>query len=140
VEATALASGANVSDVRAFNVTLFSVVADGSLTLALQAAGVNTTGAVLPVPPALGLQLNLAIQCPAGAVDATTGALLANTSTMLRSVSPGGALDASASLLANISARGGLGNISSVVVSLTPIVGAFALPGAHQPHARACSV
>jgi hypothetical protein len=123
VEATVLAYSANSSAVLAFNGTLFSVVDNGSLTRALQAAGVNTTAATLSVPPVTGIQLNLAIQCPTGVVD-VNGMALPNATVMLQNVSPGAALDASESLLSNLSSAG-LGNISSVVVSLTPTVGAF---------------
>jgi hypothetical protein len=121
VEATALAYSANFSDVLTFNATLFSVIGNGSLTLALQAAGVNTTDVALSVPPVTGVQLNLAIVCPAGAVDAN-GTALPDAATMVQSVSPG-MLDASSSLLGNLSSTG-LGDISSVVVSLSPTVGA----------------
>ncbi len=103
------------------NATLQSAIANGSLTAALQAAGVNTTGAELPVPPVVGAQLHVIVQCPDGAVGANA-TLLPNVTTMLTNVAPG-VLDASPLLLDNASDLG-LGNISGVVVSLTAIVGA----------------
>jgi hypothetical protein len=124
IEATVLAYSANSSVVLAFNATLFSVVDNGSLTRALQAAGVNTTAATLSVPPVTGLQLNLGIQCPTG-FDAK-GTALPNATAMVQNVSPG-ALDASTSLLMSNLSSAGLGNISSVVVSLSPTVGAFCM-------------
>jgi hypothetical protein len=133
VEITALAYSDNMTAVAAFNDTLLAVIDDGSLTTALQAAGVNTTGAELPVAPVSGAQFNVAIQCPDGGLDAN-GTSLPNATTMLQLVSPG-ALDASPTLLDNLTAAG-LGNVTGVVVSLTPIVGACRSPTAPCAHAR----
>ncbi len=125
VEITALAYSDHLTAVEAFNDTLLAVIVDGSLTTALQAAGVNTTGAELPVAPVSGAQFRVAIQCPDGGLDAN-GTSLPNATTMLQLVSPG-TLDASPALHADLRAVG-MGEITSVAVTLMPILGAlFAL-------------
>ncbi len=136
VEARVQAFSATITGVLQMNATLAEVVSDGTLTTALQAAGVNTTGAELPVPPRLGAQFHLALQCPDGAVDGN-GTLLPNAAatTMLERLSPA-ALGASASLLGDFNMVG-LGNIASVGVSLLATIGALACSLLLQ-HACAC--
>ena len=124
-EVAALATSANLADMLAVNATLVQAIDNGTLTRALNAVGVNTTGAALPVLPLTGAQFHFAILCPEGAAGSTP---LPGASDVIAAVSPG-ALDASATLINDFNAIG-LGVISSVSVTLTPIVVQPPLPPA----------
>ena len=122
VEFSAMAYSANLAAIIALNITLHSAVSNGSLTAALVRAGINATGVELPVPPDAGAQFHVQVQCPDGAVG-TDGSPLPSAAEMLQRTSPG-ALDASTQLLADIAAVG-LGVISRMAVTLSPILGAL---------------
>ncbi len=121
LEATLFAFRSNSSLVGAFNASLVAAVANGGLTSALRAAGVNTSGAVLPVGPVNGVQFGITVQCPIGATDAD-GTALPNVTQVLSAAAPG-ALDATPTLAMDLTAAG-LSNISGVKITLAPIAGA----------------
>ena len=122
VEYTARAYSASLANLLVMNSTLNAVVSNGSLAATLVTAGVNTTGVQLPVQPLAGVQLHVAVKCPDGGI-AGDGTLLPNVTTMVQRTSAG-TLDSSASLLSDFSSAG-LGVISGVSVSLTPVIGAL---------------
>ena len=110
---TLLAYSTDWSRMPAFNASLYATAANGSLTTALVAAGVGTSGAALAAPPLSCAQFGVAVQCPPGTLDSAQ---------VLRSMQPS-ALAASASLLDSLNSAG-MGNITAFAVSQSPIVGA----------------
>ena len=117
-EATVFAYSSRLASAAAYNASLLRVVTNGSLTTALQSAGVATTGVTQPTPPTSGAQFGVQIV----SADATAAAQL------VTALSPS-ALASSTQLQADLNAAG-LGTISSFAITQAPTMGACTLQAA----------
>jgi hypothetical protein len=122
-EALVMAFNTDMSAVADFNDTVVLAAANGTLTVAMIAAGVRASSANVAAPPSTGAQFHFAIQC-APLPGVTSG--VPSTTAVLQAVSPAG-LYASTGFLTDLNAAG-LGTITSMFVSQAAVAGAFAPP------------
>ena len=120
VEVTLEAYSAALLPITMLNASLAVAVSSGSLTATLQAANFNVTGVTLPVPPATGVQLGLAVSCPVGNSSITPTAAAA-------AFSPAAFVNTSAAILQALN-QSGLSGIGGLAVSLSPVIGAAQPP------------
>jgi hypothetical protein len=121
-EALVMVSNTDMSAVAEFNATVVLAAANGTLTVAMLAAGVPTTSATVAAPPSTGAQFHFAIRC-APLPGVVSG--VPDTTAVLQAVSPDGLYSING-FLADLSAAG-LGTINSIIVSQAAIAGAFSL-------------
>ena len=118
---TLFAFGGSLASVTNFNASLYDSVDSGQLAASLQAAGENVTSVELLLPAAMGVQFGVTVACPDDATGAD-GVALPTVTDMMQRVAPG-VLDASSTLVEDLSVAG-MGPVSFVAVTLTPIEGA----------------
>ena len=118
---TLFASGSSLASVTSFNASLYDSVDSGQLAASLQSAGDNVTAVELLLPAAMGVQFGVMVACPDNGTGAD-GVALPTVTDIIQRVAPG-VFDVSNTLVEDLSAAG-MGPVSRVAVTLTPIEGA----------------